>query len=84
MFPLSVLIWIGKRVIARTTEMGSRTLVAAASAGVDMHGIYMADCKFKEPSKWVRSAQGNQAQKKFYVELLGSLEVIQPGITNYI
>jgi retinol dehydrogenase-12 len=30
--------------ISRTTEAGSRTLVAGIAAGVESHGGYMADC----------------------------------------
>ena len=30
--------------IARTTEVGSRTLVAGAAAGMESQGGYMADC----------------------------------------
>lgn len=35
---------IAKFLIARSTEAGSRTLVAAAAAGNETHGKYMADC----------------------------------------
>lgn len=34
--------------IARTTEAGSRTLVAGVTAGEESHGAYMADCKVAE------------------------------------
>ena len=30
--------------LARSTEAGSRTLVAAAAAGDETHGKFMADC----------------------------------------
>ena len=33
---------------ARTTEVGSRTLVHAASAGQDSHGQYLRNCKISE------------------------------------
>jgi hypothetical protein len=83
-FPLNLLGWVGKRLIGRTTEMGSRTLVAAASAGEESHGAYMADCAVKEPSKWVRSKKGKEAQQRFYKELLVVLEGIEPGVTKNI
>lgn len=35
-------------VIARTTEVGSRTLVAGVAAGEESHGAYMADCRVSE------------------------------------
>lgn len=84
MFPLNLIAWIGKLLLARTTEMGSRTLVAAAAAGEETHGVYMVDCKAKEPSKWVLSEKGRATQKRFYDELLATLEKIQPGLTKNI
>lgn len=83
-FPLNVLGWVGKRLVGRSTEMGSRTLVAAATAGEESHGQYMTDCLVREPSSWVRSDQGSQAQKRVYDELLTILEGIEPGITKNI
>lgn len=35
-------------IIARTTEAGSRTLVAGIAAGEESHGSYMADCRVTE------------------------------------
>ncbi|KAI9047330.1 hypothetical protein LZ554_008777 [Drepanopeziza brunnea f. sp. 'monogermtubi'] len=83
-FPLNILAPIGKFFLARTTEMGSRTLVSAAAASEDTHGKYLQDCKVKEPSRWVRSEKGKEVQEKFYKELLEVLESIQPGITSNI
>jgi retinol dehydrogenase-12 len=83
-FPLNVLGWVGKRLIGRSTEMGSRTLVAAASAGEESHGCYMTDCLVREPSRWVRSETGKETQQKVYKELLMILEDIQPGVTKNI
>jgi len=34
--------------VARTTEAGSRTLVAGLAAGEESHGKYMADCRVAE------------------------------------
>ena len=84
LFPLNVLGWVGKRLIGRSTEMGSRTLVAAASAGEESHGTYMTDCLVREPSRWVRSEKGKEAQTRFYKELLMVLEEIEPGVTKNI
>lgn len=36
---------VAKFLLARTTEVGSRTLVAGAEAGEESHGQYMADGK---------------------------------------
>jgi len=83
-FPLNFLGWIGHFLIGRSTETGSRTLVAAAAAGEVSHGVYMTDCKLGEVSKWVRSDEGRAAQKRVYQELLKILEEIEPGITKNI
>ena len=83
-FPLNLLAWVGKRLIGRSTEMGSRTLVSAASAGEESHGKYMTDCLVREPSRWVRSEEGKEAQKRVYKELLMILEEIEPSVTNNI
>ena len=83
-FPLNFLGWIGKKLIGRTTEMGSRTLVAAACAGEESHGQYMTDCNVGEVSSWVRSEKGRVAQKRVYEELMSVLDGIEPGITKNI
>ncbi|KAH6665657.1 short-chain dehydrogenase/reductase-like protein [Halenospora varia] len=83
-FPLNIAAFIGKALLARSTEVGSRTLVAAASAGPETHGMYMVDCKVRDPSAWVRSPQGGKTQAKVWIELLEILEGIQPGIGKNI
>ena len=64
--------------------MGSRTLVEAARAGDETHGVYMTDCEVGTVSRWVRSEKGVAAQKRVYNELLAYLEGIETGITNNI
>ncbi|TAQ86759.1 hypothetical protein B7494_g4923 [Chlorociboria aeruginascens] len=66
------------------TEVGSRTLLAAAEAGEVTHGEYMADCKIRDTSTFVRSEKGKILQKRVYDELLDVLDTIEPGITNNI
>jgi len=83
-FPFSLVVRIGKFLVARSTEMGSRTLVSAALAGKDSHGKYMADCEIWHPSAWVTSNHGAKTQKKVYSELMDILEGIHPGITKNI
>ena len=75
---------VAKVLIARTTEVGGRTLVHSAAAGDESHGQYMSECKVKEPSKFVRSREGALAQKRVHQELMDILDSIQPGITNNI
>ncbi|KAG9654643.1 NAD(P)-binding protein, partial [Aureobasidium melanogenum] len=74
--------WLMYKLLARTTEVGSRTLVAAALASHDTHGQYMSDCMVEEPSKFVRSEEGRRTQERVWAELSAKLEAIQPGILN--
>ena len=70
--------------LARTTEVGSRTLVAPAMAGEDGHGKYYHDgiANDKHLSPFVQSEDGTKAQKKVWEELSAILEKIQPGVTS--
>ena len=77
---------ITKFFLARTTEVGSRTLVAAAAAGQESHGKYMTDGLVDDSalSDFVRSEDGKRASEKVWKELIEILESIQPGITNNV
>lgn len=70
----------------RSTEAGSRTLLAGASAGAESHGAYLRDGKLNNTalSSFVRSQAGLEAQKMVRNELSEILEEIQPGITRYL
>jgi hypothetical protein len=46
--PYLALIKFFRYLLARSTEVGSRTLFAGASAGEDSHGMYMSDCKNRD------------------------------------
>lgn len=69
---------------ARTTEVGSRTLVASAVAGPESHGKYMSDGQVEDDtlSGFVKSEEGKEASKKVWKELSEILESIQPGVTG--
>ncbi|KAJ9139080.1 Retinol dehydrogenase 12 [Pleurostoma richardsiae] len=75
---------VAKALLARTTEVGGRTLVHSAAAGEESYGQYMSECEVKEPSAFVRSNEGLKAQQRVHDELLGILETIQPGIYDNI
>ncbi|KAL2751794.1 hypothetical protein ACRALDRAFT_1066296 [Sodiomyces alcalophilus JCM 7366] len=70
--------WLIKLLLARSTEAGSRTLVHAASQGVESHGQYMTDCGTGTPSAFVTSAEGQKAQERVWDELWKKLEGIHP------
>jgi retinol dehydrogenase 12 len=45
---LGIMNTILSMIIARTSEAGSRTLLAGLAAGEESHGTYMADCEVVE------------------------------------
>ncbi|KAI9931404.1 hypothetical protein ASPWEDRAFT_105343 [Aspergillus wentii DTO 134E9] len=77
-------LWFMKLLLARSTEVGSRTLVLSANLGPDSHGAYTDDGKVdnEELSEFVRSEAGRDAQKKMWREISAVLEEFQPGVTN--
>ena len=72
---------IMKFFLARTTEAGSRTLVAAASAGPETHGEYMNMCKVTPTATVTTGPEGQKTQKRLWGELIDKLEKIEPGIS---
>jgi hypothetical protein len=84
---MAVMFTVMKFLLARTTEVGSRTLVASAEAGKESHGQYMSNCVVTEPSAFVRSEEGLKTQERVYTELMAILEVnileILPPVSIY-
>jgi retinol dehydrogenase-12 len=78
------LLWVVKLVLARSTEVGGRTLVAAATVGDESHGAYMTDGEVNNGAlgPFVTSEDGRKAQTKVWMELEDILETIVPGITG--
>jgi NAD(P)-dependent dehydrogenase (short-subunit alcohol dehydrogenase family) len=70
--------------LARSTELGSRTLVAAAAAPPAAHGKYMTDALVDDAalSPFVKSPDGAKAATKVWTQLAAILEQIQPGVTK--
>lgn len=77
-------LWLLKLVLARSTEVGSRTLVAGAAAGEESHGTYMTDGHVAQDalSDFVRSPEGDKAKEQVWSELKMILERIEPGVTK--
>ncbi|KAH8431981.1 putative short-chain dehydrogenase/reductase family protein [Aspergillus melleus] len=73
---------IMKFFLARSTEVGSRTLVAGVTAGSETHGEYMSNslAASHELSDFVRGEDGRTAQRKIWQELRDILEAIRPGV----
>ncbi|KAJ5584763.1 Short-chain dehydrogenase/reductase family protein [Penicillium hispanicum] len=79
-------LWAMKQVLARTTEVGSRTLVAGVSTGIEGHGSYMTDGHVSNTSlsAYVRSEEGGKAREKLWEEVIAVLEAERPGIIQNI
>ena len=70
--------------IGRTSEQGSRALMAAVAGGRESHGQYVDSAQLADPSPFVLSGQGKAAQKKAWEELVEILDGIEPGVTQNI
>lgn len=70
--------------IGRTSEQGSRALMAAVAGGKESHGKYVDCGRVDDPSLFVLSEDGRATQKKVWSELLEILEGIEPGVTSNV
>jgi retinol dehydrogenase-12 len=84
-FPFSLVSKIMEVFLARSTEMGSRTLVAGALAGENgdtaarenARGAYMDSCEVTPPSAWLFTKDGAAAEQTIWVS--ASLQLSPPG-----
>ncbi|KAJ4293665.1 hypothetical protein N0V90_008949 [Kalmusia sp. IMI 367209] len=75
--------YIGKVAMrARSTEVGSRCLLHATSAGAKSHGMYLSNCEVALVANFIRTSEGREVQKTVWKEILGRLESIEPGISE--
>ncbi|EXJ93042.1 hypothetical protein A1O3_01598 [Capronia epimyces CBS 606.96] len=70
------------KVIGRPSEHGARTLVHAASAGKETHGQYLSECRVKQYSDFVKSAEGDRTARRLWEELSAIYEGVKPGCTQ--
>ncbi|KAK4894573.1 hypothetical protein LTR27_007214 [Elasticomyces elasticus] len=70
--------------LARTTEVGGRTLVVAATAGPETHGKYFSDNKVTRCANLVEGPEGPELQRRVWGELAEKLEQIEPGVTGVL
>ncbi|KAL4937880.1 hypothetical protein BDV06DRAFT_215561 [Aspergillus oleicola] len=70
-----------KAFMARTAEVGSRTILHGLLVGDEGHGKLLSGCKVKEHwvPKWVSNRDGQRVQRKIWDELVDRLEAAQPG-----
>lgn len=78
----SFMFWLIKLLLARSTEVGSRTVFHAGAQGVESHGQYLSDCDIASPAPLVLSPEGKVAQDRVWGELTKKLEAIKPGCTS--
>ncbi|EGO00484.1 hypothetical protein SERLA73DRAFT_181097 [Serpula lacrymans var. lacrymans S7.3] len=69
------LVSIGKALFARSTEMGSRTLLhaAAASGEQERHGHYISSCEVVEEHDWLLSETGRKWSDRIWNETISIL-----------
>ncbi|KAJ5167627.1 Short chain dehydrogenase atnD [Penicillium canariense] len=79
-------LYVMKLVLARSTEVGARTLIAGIATGLEGHGAYMTGGSVDNTSlsPFVRSDEGDLARGKLWKELLEILEPIRSGIMQNI
>lgn len=71
-----------KRLLCRTTEVGSRTIAHAGYAGPETHGKYLSDCQITPCANLVEGQGGAEMQRRVWQELAAKLNEIQPGLTK--
>ncbi|KAK5130406.1 hypothetical protein LTR08_002153 [Meristemomyces frigidus] len=72
------------RLVCRTTEVGSRTLVHAGLSGPDTHGKWLSNCKITSCAPLVEGKEGRDIQRRVWQELAEKLEEIEPGVTKVL
>ncbi|KAH7310884.1 hypothetical protein B0I35DRAFT_439841 [Stachybotrys elegans] len=73
-FPVSWMMAVALPLLGRTSEIGSRCLVHASTAGQESHGRYLEDCGFGHEAGFVSTDKGRMAQEKVFKELLAIAE----------
>jgi len=78
--PQRMLMYLFRSLFARTTEVGSRTLVHGAIAGPSSHGEFMCDGHNQPVAAWIPTDMGKKAQVKVFEQTMKILEARKPGI----
>lgn len=68
-----------KRILARTTEEGSRALVHAGTQGADTHGEYLSNCTITPSEGLSYGKDSDKLRDRVWVELVQKLDSIEPG-----
>ncbi|KAN0091303.1 hypothetical protein V8E55_004869 [Tylopilus felleus] len=83
---LGVMMRVRKAFLARTTEMGSRTLVhpAVEPGERERHGRYVSSCVVAEESDYVLSEEGKEVSRRLWAETIQILGKIDPRVNQII
>ncbi|KAL5342478.1 hypothetical protein BJX70DRAFT_355917 [Aspergillus crustosus] len=68
------------RILFRTTEVGSRTLVLAACAPETSHGEFQSDGANQRVEGWIYGDVGKEVQRRVFEETVGILEERREGV----
>jgi len=70
-----------RAMMARTAEVGSRTILHGLVVGDQGHGKLLSGCKIKEfwVPDWVTNVEGQHLQEGIWQELVAILEDVRPG-----
>ncbi|CAD6583224.1 MAG: hypothetical protein ASARMPRED_001265 [Alectoria sarmentosa] len=71
---LKVVAWVYLRLLGRTAEQGSRSLVSACALGQDSHGQYWENDRLPTRSAIVESVEGKQLQRRVWGEIIDALK----------
>lgn len=82
LFNAFMFVW--RKIAGRTPEAGSRTLVHAAGAGVETHGMYLDNCEVGRIAEWIADERRVKIQEKLWREVGEKLESISPGVMSLI
>ncbi|KAI2601823.1 NAD(P)-binding protein [Hypoxylon sp. NC1633] len=79
-----LLLRIMRRILDRSTEVGGRSYVTAAGAGLESHGEFLSDGKTQDVEWWIYTEAGQRAQRKVFEQTMKILEERRPGITREV
>ncbi|RCI07477.1 hypothetical protein L249_4557 [Ophiocordyceps polyrhachis-furcata BCC 54312] len=83
-FPISIVFRVCLALFSRSPEKGSRTLMTAAFAGDESHGLWMTNCRLHQWPPLMDGDEGERLSEKFWHELLGVLDDFDPGVSDNI
>ncbi|KAK3934276.1 short chain dehydrogenase/ reductase [Diplogelasinospora grovesii] len=73
---------IFRKLLARTAEEGSRTLLQAVWAGQESHGTYCSECRIRDEKipEWIADENGHKTQRRVWEDLVKRLDKLDHGI----